>query len=234
MLMDPKAIAGTLHDESLATQIRELEAREAEIAKNLKGPDTSAGDAAIGEDLLVIQKKKLYRAAGFKSYKAYLDARRNGMSLSRAYQLMNLAKHRRACLATGAPIPANERQARRILKERKLKPADNLDPGQAILECLDKGFSSWSKPVQAVFATYLVNLAIEFVEGREDGSWARSLGMLERLPRVCKPMRPRDKAFFAAELLETAKDFLAAAELEQGKSALAVCEQNFQNEPKGS
>jgi hypothetical protein len=65
---------------------------------------------------------------------------------------------------------------------------------------------------QAVFAHYLVNLATEFVEGRENGDWTRSLGMLERLRRMHKNMRSDDKAMFADALLETAECFLAEAE----------------------
>jgi hypothetical protein len=232
MLMDPTADAGSPHEALFASQLSELEAREAEIAKNLKGLDSSAKTAAIGEDLLVIQEKKLYRAAGYSSIKGYLDAGRNQMSRSRAYQLINHAKHRRDCLATGAPMPANERQARKILKARRnLKLSENEDPGVADLERLDKEFGAWPHPVQAVFADYLVNLATEFVEGRENGDWTRSLGMLERLRRMHKYMRSDDKAMFADALLETAQCFLAEAEHKGVKSVLALCEQNFQNEP---
>jgi hypothetical protein len=215
MLMDPTAVAGPPQDASFESQLNELQAREAEIAK-LKGLDTGAQKAAIGEELLVIQEKTLYRAAGFKCFKGYLDARRNHMSRSRAYQLINAAKHRRDCLATGAPMPANERQARRILKLRNLELSDHGAPGKADLERLDRGFDAWPQPVQAAFAHYLVNLATEFVEAREDGCWTRSLGMLERLRRAHKNMRPHDKTLFADELLETANGFLALCRARTG------------------
>src|ERR1035437_6864127 len=151
MLMDRTAIAGTPQDAILGSQLRELEAREAEIAKNFKDLDSSAKKAAIGEELLFIQEKKLYRAAGFKSLKRYLDSGRNGTTRSRAYQLIDFAKCRRDCLATGAPMPANERQARKILTARRnLKLSDNEDPMAADLDRLDKEYGAWPPPVQAV------------------------------------------------------------------------------------
>jgi hypothetical protein len=114
-------------------------------------------------------------------------------------------------------MPANERQARKILTARRnLKLSDNEDPMAADLDRLDKEYGAWPHPVQAVFARYLLNLATEFVEGRENGDWTRSLGMLERLRRVHKNMRPDDKAMSAKELLETAECFLAEAEHKGG------------------
>jgi hypothetical protein len=89
-----------------------LEAREASIAKNLDGLDSSAKQESIGEELIVIQEKRLYRAAGIKSFKGYLDTRRNPISRSRAYQLIRFAKEKRGAALAGKPIPANERQSR--------------------------------------------------------------------------------------------------------------------------
>jgi len=218
MLMDPTAVAGRPHEASFASQLSELEAREAEITKNLKSLDTGAKTAAIGEELLVIQEKRLYQAAGLKSFKRYLDSGRNGMSRSRAYQLINLAKYRRTCLAKGAPLPASERQARRILKERKLELSDDFDLEQPVWEHLANGFEAWPQPVQADFARYLLDLATEFVEGKENGPWERSLVMLAHLRRTYKAGGPNYRSWFAKELLAAAKDFRTAAERERRKS----------------
>ncbi len=100
------------HALSRPSLLAELESREATIAKNLQGLDTSTKQQAIGEELILISDRKLYKAAGFKSFKDYLETRRNKISRPRAYQLINFARRKRACIIAGASIPPNERQSR--------------------------------------------------------------------------------------------------------------------------
>jgi hypothetical protein len=97
-----------IEKQSFTSELAELEAREAIIAESLQGLDTSQQQQLIGEELLWIRDKKLYRAAGFKSFRAYLDNRHNRMSRPRAYQLINFAKRRQACSLTGEPVPATK------------------------------------------------------------------------------------------------------------------------------
>ena len=94
--------------------LAELEAREATIAKNVEGMDTSAQQQAIGEELLMIRDRQLYKAAGITSFTKYLASHRNRTTRGRAYQLMSFAQKREASRAAGRPPPENERQARLV------------------------------------------------------------------------------------------------------------------------
>ena len=112
MSTDATAVAGTCRDAPFANPLVELEAREARIARNLQSLDTGAQQEAIGEELRVIQERRLYQAAGIKSFQGYLDTRRNPISRGRAYQLMKFFDARRRAALAGSPMPANERQTR--------------------------------------------------------------------------------------------------------------------------
>lgn len=112
MSFDPITDPVTAQEAASADLLAELQAREATISKHLESLDNGAEQVAIGEEFLLIRQQRLYRAAGFKSFAAYVSNRRTPVSRSRAYQLMRFAIYRRKADLTGAVVPANERQSR--------------------------------------------------------------------------------------------------------------------------
>ena len=152
---EPITFPSSKPEVSYPSALAELEAREASIARNLKGLDNSAQQEAIGLELIVIRDRKLYREAGIKSFEGYLDTRRNSMSRSRAYQLIRFAQETRRPTLAGQPVPTNERQARAARAQR-----DELDPfvqfWSPIFKYLEKKFLSRSSPEQTRFVEMLV------------------------------------------------------------------------------
>ncbi len=78
------------------------------------------------EALAEIQERRLYKAAGYRSFNAYLLARFD-LSLSRAYQLIDLAR-----LHRDIPVE-NEYQARRIAPQWRRDPGSVKDSFNALL-----------------------------------------------------------------------------------------------------
>jgi hypothetical protein len=138
-------------DSPLVSAVAELEAREATIAASLKQlqGDTGQHQQAIGDELILIRDKELYKAAGIKSFKAYLEKRRNPISRPRAYQLIDFAEQKRRAAVAGQPGPQNERQSRadgsraQLSFERRWKP---------VFKYLVKKFSQFAKEEQPRFA----------------------------------------------------------------------------------
>jgi hypothetical protein len=154
MSVDTIALASKTQEASFTSELAELQAREARIAANLLALDGSPQQATISEELLAIQTKKLYRAAGLKSFQAYLGTRRTGLSRSRAYQLIDFAKAREKAELEGRAPPANERQAR----------ATKLNPNQPeafeqywspVFKYLNKKFHNCPRSQSAKFAETL-------------------------------------------------------------------------------
>ena len=160
-------VANPNEDQSGSNPLAELAAREAIIAENLQGLDTSTKQQAIGEELILISKGKLYKAVGFKSFKDYLEARRNPISRQRAYQLMNFVRRKRACIVADIPIPANERQSRATQASAELSPFEQR--WTRVFSYLKKKFLECPPSERGRFAEMLKLVAPVF------GNWSERL-----------------------------------------------------------
>jgi hypothetical protein len=162
MAIDPNAVPTTCHDASCANPLAELESREGRITKNLEGLDTSSKIMAIGEELTIIKEKKLYHAAGIRSFKRYLDTRRTPISRARGYQLIAFTKKRHIAALSGQPIPTTERQSR-VPKADSNESTPFEQRWPWVYKYLSKKFRRWPPHERERFAETLALVAQGFM-----------------------------------------------------------------------
>jgi hypothetical protein len=166
--------------------LAELQEREASITRSIQSTAPADQLAAIGEQLIIIRDKSLYRLTGARSFKEYLDKRRTPISRARAYQLMHFAAARRSAQLENRPMPANERQYR-TTKSPGAHPKTFEQCWRRTYNFLSKELSSYPVVERPRFAQTLRVLADIIVNAASRGEGLQPLKP-PRKTLICKPI----------------------------------------------